>query len=226
MTDIKIFMAASSVCMMVLFPAFGAPPNHASNPCPTRSPEVPVKVRFTSAQPSYNNLLPRSKIESMAPGKGPGTHSVGLTQSNLHWKIVTRFRLDTSSNRQESCVLLASITLDYGFGPTPVFIDQRYQPGTCPYQATLSHENAHVAILNREGQLMQRSIEQKLHAIAAAIPPTPTRSPQSTQQRLLTKIDQETRPLLSALKTRLEAQHARLDDPRNLKKTQQQCPQW
>lgn len=162
----------------------------------------------------------------MAPKKGPGAHSVGLTQSKLHWKIVTRFKLNTSSNHMESCILLASITLDYGFGPTPVFIDSRYQPGTCPYLATLSHENAHVAILNREGLQLQRSIEQKLYAIASTIPPTLTRSPQTTQQRLLTKIDQETRPLLATLKTRLEAQHALLDDPRNLKKTQQQCPQW
>ncbi|HIJ83224.1 MAG TPA: hypothetical protein HPQ00_03365 [Magnetococcales bacterium] len=121
---------------------------------------------------------------------------------------------------------MSALTLNYGFGETPVFIDQRYRPGGCPYREILAHENAHVAILDQEGKEIQRWLERKLTSLVTSIPPTPTRSPKTTQQQWMAKIDRETKPLLETLKKRLETAHARLDSPPSLAKTQKQCPKW
>ncbi|MBF0147536.1 MAG: hypothetical protein HQL84_15350 [Magnetococcales bacterium] len=194
--------------------------------CPRSPPPVKINVRFEKPRPQYNNLLSREKIEAMMPRKEVGAHSVGLTKSELFWKVSTSFTTASRTDRSEACVYLSHLTLDYGFGSTPVYIDRRYTPGSCPYKTILQHEDGHVAILDREGRAIQNWLKQKLSAIAESLPPTVSRTPKVTQQHLLAQIEKQTNPLFNSLKNRLAAAHARLDAPRNLEKTQKQCAKW
>ncbi|MBF0108652.1 MAG: hypothetical protein HQL76_05715 [Magnetococcales bacterium] len=198
----------------------------ASTVCLRDREVVRVRVRFEAARPRFDNDQSRERISAMMVRKTVGAHSVGLTKSALYWKVSARFMTASRGDREERCVHLTELTLDYGFGATPVFIDRRYPPGGCPYETILRHEKGHVAILDREGGGMRDWLQRRLSAIAADIPAMATRSPKKTEQELLTRIENQTTPLFKLLKDRLTAAHARLDSPENLRQTQKQCKKW
>lgn len=222
----QFFSLLTAACLVFLVLPLGRITQAADLSCPRTPPPVKIRVHFEKPRPRYNNLLSREKIEAMMPRKEVGAHSVGLTKSELYWKVSTSFTTTSRVDREEACVHLSHLTLDYGFGTTPVFIDRRYTPGSCPYKTILQHENDHVTILDREGRAIQNWLRQKLSAIAASLPPIPSRAPKVTQQQLLSRIEKQTNPLFTTLKDRLASAHAQLDAPQNLEKTQKQCSKW
>lgn len=212
-----------ALCLLILL---GAKDSDAIAPCPDSMPQVRVTVRFEKARPEYDTRLSRGDIGAMMPKQQAGVHSVGLTKSALYWNVAVRFTAISRSDIQETCIVLSHVTLDYGFGATPVFIDRRYRSGSCPFKAILDHENGHVSILNQKGKGMRDWIKKELSALVATIPPTLSRTPTLTQKKILGQIQRQTRPLLATLKGRLESAHALLDSPQSLENTQKRCPRW
>ncbi|MEO5327978.1 MAG: hypothetical protein H7829_07005 [Magnetococcus sp. THC-1_WYH] len=211
------------LCLLVLL---GAKNSYAIAPCPDSIPQVRVTVRFEKARPEYETQLSRGAIGAMMPKQQVGVHSVGLTKSVLYWNVSTRFTAISRSDIQEICIVLSHVTLEYGFGATPVFIDRRYRSGSCPFKAIFDHENGHVSILNQKGKEMHDWIKKELSARVATIGPTLSRTPTLTQKKILGQIQRQTKPLLATLKSRLESAHALLDSPQSLENTQKRCPRW
>lgn len=229
MARFRAFPWALAACLAL--PAAVAPGGPAAAavacPAPHDPPQVALKElrgRVTYSNGHSSKQLGRKHGQGGA-GLGANWQHVGLTGRNL----VTELRIGVRGSRNGNgiyCARLAEVEMTVGYDRIKVYIDRRYRPGSCEYQAVLDHENEHVenfkTILADHLPLLRDRLSREVARLGAI----PVRALRDGAERFRALVSARMEPHVQRMMKEMAAADARIDTPESYRANQARCTGW
>ena len=198
--------------------------------CPVTDTMISVDVQNTPAKIIYKNGHSRSDIERQQLKRGRHLERgkwkiLGLTQTEFKYTLKTTAKFK-QADRGRYCAYPVSFNLDIGYENFTVYIDRKYRPGTCEYQAILKHENLHIAIYKRYLKRYIPYIKKQARAAAKAVQPVIISSPNQGTKHIQKQFQGLIRPLILKLNREADYSNAQIDTPESYRKLQLLCNNW
>ncbi len=158
---------------------------------------------------------------------GPTNRVLGVTASNLRNATAIRYGhrpLDGEGN----CFWVDRIEITLRYEALDVYIASEYPPGSCQYQAILSHENKHVAAARALLDDYVQEIRSVLTSLAIPKPRAPRLVETVSEARQLTQatIENLLRPVFERLRKTMEDTQGRIDSRGEYRRVEKQCANW
>lgn len=198
--------------------------------CPAPNKMAAVNVKKIPAKIIYKAGHSRSDIERQQLKRGRHVARgkwkiLGLTQTEFKYLLKTTAAFKKTT-RGRYCAYPVSFNLDIGYSDFIVYIDRKYRPSTCAYQAILKHEKTHISIYKQQLKRNLSYIKQQLRLAARSVRPVIVSTPDDGTKYIQDKVQSRIRPLILKLKREIDFSNAKIDTPENYRKVQLQCKDW
>ncbi len=142
-------------------------PVYANELCETfyKEPNVTTQIKYGNV---VVKSVPREEISDLKNLKNPKA-TLGLTKSNFGIKY--DFGFGRYKINDGICAILSNINFTIGYKNIDVLIDDKYEEGSCEYNAIKEHELGHVAIYRKELKYYGSLILKELRRIASDVGP-------------------------------------------------------
>jgi hypothetical protein len=192
---------------------------------------APLEYRFNFSEPTYSHALSTSQIEGLARSSPDGEHYhvYGLTQAGF--SLETRFDVDWSKRwfKDEYRVWVKNLRVEFEYNTLNVYVTNAYAEGSCEYQATLEHENQHVAIHRSLHDKYEKIFQDKIGS-SLEIPlesrPVTASAFEAGKDQVTEIISRVTDPLFQQFRDELEVEQGKLDTPENYANLKARCQHW
>jgi len=138
-------------------------PVEAATACPPPKPAA-IKVMTSLPPPVLDNTLDRRALEAKASRDHPGSQPIGLYEAELKLDAETAYLFNQVGG--EVCVVLNEVKLNLSFGNRRIYVQRDYPPGSCAYNAVLTHERKHQAV---DENLVQEYLPRLIGNIETAV---------------------------------------------------------
>ena len=142
-------------------------PVYANELCDSfyKTPKVSTKINYGDV---VKKSVPRTEILKFKDLKNPDA-TLGLTHADFSIKY--DFGFERYKISDGVCAILSSINFKIGYKNIEVLIDDKYQNGSCEYNAIDEHEQGHIDIYKRELKFYGNLILKELKRIAGDVGP-------------------------------------------------------
>lgn len=154
------------ICKITGFLCFSTPV-FASNVCDKFYRKVDVSSVINYGNVIYKSV-PKSEIVSFQKLNNP-EKTLGVTVANIQIKY--DFDFDRYKVRDGVCVNLSKMNFFVGYPVLNVLIDEKYEKGSCEYNAIKQHEKEHIAIYQRELKYYGNLLIEELRNAVSDISP-------------------------------------------------------
>jgi hypothetical protein len=184
---------------------------------------------FHFPDPVYSHSLTTSQIEALSQSGGENYHVYGLTQAG--YSINSLYEVNWSKKwfRPEYSVWVENLRVEFTYDTLNVFVTSTYPEGSCEYQATLDHENQHVAIHREMYKQYQEIFRQKVGQakdIPLASSPLVAPSVEEGKTRIGQMISAALDLPFEQFKEALQAEQDKLDTPDSYAALKGKCQNW
>ena len=190
-----------------------------------------IEYVFHFPDPLYSHSLTTSQIESLSQSGGEGEHYhvYGLTQAGYSTKSL--YEVDWSKKwfKPEYTMWVENLRIEFTYNTLNVFVTSTYPEGSCEYQATLDHENQHVAIHRQVYEQYQKIIEEKVgqsQEIPLSTHPITASSVEEGKAQIGQVISAVLDPPFEQFKEALQAEQGKLDTPESYDELRGRCRNW
>ena len=221
-----LFMTLIIISAFILIPSQA----QAYKRCPATNSSVKINVKNTPAKVIYRTNHSRSDLERLQLRQGRHTSRgkwkiLGLTKTEFKYSIKTIANFKKIAGGH-FCAYPVSYDLNIGYADFLIFIDRKYPPGSCEYQAILKHENAHVTIYKSYFKRYVPYIKKKLRAVALGVRPVVVSTPNRGIKYIQEQVQRRIRPLILKLNREADHSNARIDTPKSYREVQLLCDNW
>ncbi len=190
-----------------------------------------IQYIFHFPDPVYSHSLSTSQIEALSRSGGEAEHYHvdGLTQAD--YSMNTRYEVSWSKKwfKSEYTMWVENLRVEFTYNTLNVFVTSEYPKESCEYQATLNHENQHVAIHRQMYDQYRKIFEEKLgqatniplstHSITAP-------SVEEGKIRIGQIISAVLDPIFDQFKENLQVEQGKLDTPESYAELKAKCQHW
>ncbi len=142
-------------------------PVYANELCERFYKEPIVSTRIDYGKVNFESI-PKSKILSFEKLKNPDA-TLGLTSADFSIKYdfgFEKYKID-----EGICTIISSINFTIGYKNIDVLIEDKYEQGSCEYNAIKEHELGHVDIYKNELKYYGNLVLDELKRISADVGP-------------------------------------------------------
>ena len=198
--------------------------------CPEADSMPTVSLETISGDVVYDTGRNRNELHRLqgrggASSQGRGWHPIGLTQTELQFKMNIRVNTMLRPDRSH-CASLSAVEASLGYERITIYVDSRYRAGSCQYQSVLDHEHLHLAVFRDTLAVYAPEVERRLGEAAGRLRPISARTPEQAAARLQKALQREMEPLFNEMNRRLDAENNRLDSEHNYRREQARCSEW
>lgn len=185
-----------------------------------------VDVRIEMPPVSVHHDLSRAQLGLLA-FHGPSNRVLGVTASNLRAGTSTRYG-HRPLEGEGTCFWVDRIEVTLRYQALDIYIASDYAPGSCQYQAILSHENKHAAVAQSQLDDYVQVIRSVLTSLAIPKPLEPrlVGSVSAAQEQTQATIQTLLQPVLSQLRKSMEKAQKQIDTAAEYRRVETQCPKW
>lgn len=186
-------------------------------------PPSKLNIRFNYGKVSYIN----NKSNSQFPQK-PYSTVMGLTVSDLKRQTSADTQI-LSNNRNNFCVYIDQLNVDVGYPKIDVYIDKKYQPGSCNYNVIKEHENYHVRVQQEGLKFFAPKIKQAYQIALNKIKPQFAYTQNDARmiaENMIKRIEKDVDPLMEYVQQRLREENAVIDTDEAYIKDAKKCRKW
>ena len=223
----NLFLALLSCALLMI--STGANAKEGWPNCPANGRDIAFKLDVSMGQVKYSNRYNGDQIAQMHNTKkehlGMTWQQAGLTSAEDSYSLNIGTRHYTLGQGRY-CSVLSEMSLSIGYSKIDVFIDRKYGPGSCEYEAILGHENTHVSINRDVLRQYVPKIRQQLERYARSIGPIYSTSPDTTARRMQKVLGEQLQLLHKPMSSVRQARHARIDTRSNYLREQKRCVNW
>jgi hypothetical protein len=162
--------------------------------------------------PAIDNSLTQPQLQQKAPHRHPG-RSLGLYWANVKGHFDARIEMRWDEN--EACLWISSIALRLEAADRRIWVIRERKPGTCEYDAVLTHERKHQsvdeAVVDAFIPRLEAALSQRAEALGVARVHPSDR--EAAQQRLLAGINETFQAEMRALQQERERRQEEVDTP-------------
>ena len=133
---------------------------------------------------------------------------------------------DTRIGENKPCIRLQKVQFEFGLTKSEIFIDRKYKPGTCAYNAILAHEREHMQINNRLMEKYAVKIEEDLVKHAKAVRPFYASNSKQATKSIVNDLLHRLKPRINEFKKERAVANQKIDTPRSYKKVRSRCANW
>lgn len=190
-----------------------------------------IQYVFHFPDPVYSRALSTSQIETLSQSDplSEHYHVYGLTQAGFSTGTLYEVNWSKKWFKNEYRMWVDNLRVEFTYDTLNVFVTSAYSEGSCEYQATLDHENQHVAIHRQLYLQYQKKFEDAVGQ-AADIPleshPVTVSSLEEGKKEIGEKISAVLDPVFDKFKDELQQEQGKLDTPENYSMLKQQCQHW
>lgn len=207
-------------CLLCLFLS-----QNANAFCRRISPWALVETRTGTVQ--YITHLSRDEFLRNAPHKmSPNT--LGMTVSKLGMTGSAEPDIQQVDNRTV-CVQIQRMDLVIGYDTLEVYIDKKYDPGSCEYEVVKEHENYHVRVSQDAMMFFKPDIEQALDTALSHLEPEYAHSKEEAQRifnNQFNRVIREIQPLIDHINQKIAEKNYIIDTPESYAETSALCDNW
>jgi hypothetical protein len=195
------------------------------------APGVTILYDFKFAQPAYRYDLNDDQIGSLR-SDGQSTEDgrvLGLTVADFDLGSSYRFDYRHSWLDSNYSLWLNEVTVQFGYKSLTVYVTNRYDPNTCAFKTTLSHENDHVNIhrnLYLKYQLILRQAMENNPTLPDEARPFLASSLEEGKAQIERKISAILDPIFQQFRQEVADDQGSLDTPDNYYTLHNQCSDW
>jgi hypothetical protein len=209
----------AAVAVLLAMLAGGA----AADPlCPEQAPAIDVTV--SAAPPRIDNTLPQIALQKKAAKTTHAGRALGL----YHARLGGRQDATIGSRRRggEVCVFVRDVHAALTLSDRMIWIIRERRPGTCAYEAVLTHERRHEEADDAVLAEARERLRQSLGAALAGTPPRPAPAPDEAALRaaLGKRIEGAFRSALDAAHELREERQKAVDTPTEYRRVAAACP--
>lgn len=188
-----------------------------------------VVLRQKPGRIVQSNGFSRNQLEAFrqrggAGASSPGWFTIGLTRRGLRTEI--RVSVEGSRIGNSFCAALSAVDVTLGYDKIQVYIDRKYRPGTCEYQAVLDHELQHVKnftdTLARYVPVIRDQLIQDAHGLEPIRVSGLRRGARKFQEILARRLE----PLFDQMEEEMNEADDILDTPESYAANQARCDNW
>lgn len=217
--------------LVTLLLALLLPGDAQAQPCPRLKQAPKVTVKAAPGELQLDRTLDDQGLKSLVQKLEHNMHltrgqPLGLTIGPLGARYRTGIR---TAKRQHGgyCVWLTRAEVTVGYETLQVFVDQKYEKGSCEYDAIMEHEMQHVAI-NRE--TLKAYMPRFRDTVVKAARYKPSMHilgvPRQAKDAYLLYLKRRLDPILRALEAERRRKNANIDTPESYQDIQSRCENW
>ncbi len=189
-------------------------------------------VSFSSqnSQTTLNREKSSDQITQLSRSVGAlrnhgGATLLGLAYTKMRPNL--RVKIDAREERKGVfCIVLTEVQMAFDTVDSEVFIDRRYRPGTCAYNAILEHEMEHMAINRRVLEKYKPLLKQRLERKSANIRPFRTTSMQAGAEIASNRMMDDMKSLIDEFFKVRQRENNRIDTERSYEAVKRKCNDW
>lgn len=186
---------------------------------------------FHFPDPVYSHSLTTSQIEALSQSGGAREHYhvYGLTQAG--YSMDSHYEINWSKKwfKSEYNIWVENLRVEFTYNTLNVFVTNAYADGSCEYQATLDHENQHVAIHRSIYEQYQKIFREEVGR-AKGIPrvsnPIVAASVEEGKTRIGQILSAVLDPPFLRFKESLQAEQEKLDTQESYAELRERCQDW
>lgn len=190
-----------------------------------------IQFIFHFPDPVYSHGLTTAQIEALSQSNAESEHYhvYGLTQAG--YSVDSLYEINWSKKwfKQEYRMWVENLRVEFTYDTLNVYVTSAYPVGSCEYQATLDHENGHVAVHRRMYEQYQdifKSAVEKASGVPLASQPIIVQSIPEGKKEIGDIISGVIDPPFDRFKEALQAEQAQLDTPENYAALRGECQHW
>ena len=175
----------------------------------------------------YITHLSRDEFLRRAPVKmSPNT--LGMTVSKLGLNGTAEPLIQPLGNHT-ACVQIKHLTLTLGYDTLDVYIDKKYEPGSCEYEVVKEHENYHVRVSQEAMSFFRPDIDRALRNVLQRVQPIYVRTQneaQSAFEKQFHQVIRELQPIIDHINKKIAEKNYIIDTPESYAETTALCRNW
>ncbi len=225
-TAIPRRVRAAIAGLVLLLTGLGWAAAAAGAVCPPGTGSYRVDVRTELPPVAIHHDHSRAQLGLLA-FHGPTNRVLGMTASDLRAATATRYG-HRPLEGEGNCFWVDGIEVTLRYEALDIYIASDYAPGSCQYQAILSHERQHATA----AQALLDDYVEDIRSVLASLAIPKARAPRlvasvsEAQQHTQATIEDLLQPVLARLrKTMLDAQ-SRIDSRAEYRRVEKQCAKW
>lgn len=191
-----------------------------------------IQYVYHFPEPAYSHSLSTAQIETLSRNGGEPLehyHVYGLTQAGYSTNTLYELNWSKKWFKNEYRFWVENLRVEFTYDTLNVYVTSDYPESSCEYQATLDHENQHVAVHRRMYLEYQKVLEDALGQskdIPLASNPIVTGSIEEGKKRIGDLISGAVDAPFGQFKEALQAEQDKLDTPGNYAALKAECPNW
>ncbi|KAF0138525.1 MAG: hypothetical protein FD153_1261 [Rhodospirillaceae bacterium] len=198
--------------------------------CPLPPGEPVVDLYIDEGPIRFDHDVTQAQIEALYREEGSLTHGVlghpvGLTRMGVKFDIRTELRplrLPTGLY----CLWLVRVDALLRYADTVIYIDRRFEPGSCQYETVLDHEYTHIAINREMLRLHAPRIRMALAEAVRRINPVVVEDLFRDRDQPIALLQAAVEAELNAFNQARDQANSTIDTPDNYRRTQALCSNW
>lgn len=190
-----------------------------------------IQYVFHFHDPVYSHALSTTQIEALSLSNAGAEHYhvSGLTQAG--YSANTHYQVNWSKKwfKNEYQMWVDNLRVEFTYDTLNVYVTSAYPEGSCEYQATLAHENQHVAVHRQIYEQYQKVFQDRVGQskdIPLASHPVVVGSIEEGKKKIGEIISADIDPTFDQFKDALQAEQDKLDTQENYAALHQQCNHW
>ncbi len=196
-----------------------------------REDSAEIQYIFHFPDPVYSHSLTTSQIEALSQSGGESEHYhvYGLTQASYSTDTLYEVNWSKKWFKPEYTMWVENLRVEFTYNALNVYVTNTYPEGSCEYQATLDHENQHVAIHRQMYEQYQKIIKEKMERsqdIPFPTHPIVASSVEKGKARIAQIISAVLDPFFEKFKEDLRTAQGKLDTPESYAELKEQCGNW
>ncbi|MEE8499584.1 MAG: hypothetical protein V3S27_03345 [Kiloniellales bacterium] len=196
---------------------------------PAQAPQITIEA--APGKLSFDHRLDDQALKKLVHKLERNMHltqgqPLGLTTGPVSARYRTRVQI---RKRQHSgfCVRPVAVEVRVGFETLTVYLDRKYQKGSCEYEAILAHEMEHV---RRNRDAVKRYLPQLRRQLAQMLRAKPTMQVLGVERQArdayLLYIKQRLGPSLRAITAARDRSNDAIDTPESYRAIADKCENW
>lgn len=208
---------------MLLISLVAFPTLVLAGPCDISEPKITVTVK--PRQPTYITNLSRNQFLARENVNNPNT--IGLTAAHL--SAMQKFSYVHGREGSSYCANVSEINFEIGYDKLLVYIDNKYRPGSCPYNVTKDHEDYHVDIAMQAMEFYEQTIRDTVNRMKYAsfrvVGYSDVDAVKKVQEKVHDQYNMVVRPVLEKINKKIMEKNAMIDTPESYMATHKLCPE-
>ena len=190
-----------------------------------------IQYVYHFAEPVYSHSLSTAQIEDLSHSNAASEHYhvYGLTQAGYSTNTLYEVNWSKKWFKSEYHLWVENLRVEFTYDTLNVYVTSAYPEGSCEYQATLDHENQHVAVHRSLYESYRKVFEDAIGAateIPLASHPIVAGSLEEGKKKIGDLISAAVDVPFNQFKDALQAEQAKLDTPENYAALKEKCPNW